>query len=46
MDTGVARRPIVDMKAYEQSLKARMDPTASILQGIHARAKQARRRPA
>ncbi len=44
MDTGVARRPIVDLKGYEQSLKARMDPTASILQGIHARAKQAQAR--
>ena len=44
MDTGVARRPIVDLKAYEQTLKARMDPTASILQGIHARAKQAQAR--
>ncbi|MGO4914598.1 NADP-dependent malic enzyme [Pseudogemmobacter sp. W21_MBD1_M6] len=44
MDTGVARRPIVDMQAYTQSLKARMDPTASILQGIHARAKIAQAR--
>ena len=44
MDTGVARRPIIDMKAYEQSLKSRMDPTASILQGIHARARQAQAR--
>ncbi|MGL4308944.1 MAG: NADP-dependent malic enzyme [Paracoccaceae bacterium] len=44
MDTGVARRPIIDLKAYEQSLRARMDPTASILQGIHARAKQAQAR--
>ncbi|TGD67206.1 NADP-dependent malic enzyme [Tabrizicola sp. WMC-M-20] len=44
MDTGVARRPIIDMKAYEQTLKSRMDPTASILQGIHARAKQAQAR--
>lgn len=44
MDTGVARRPIIDLKAYEQSLKSRMDPTASILQGIHARAKQAQAR--
>jgi malate dehydrogenase (oxaloacetate-decarboxylating)(NADP+) len=41
MDTGVARRPIVDMEAYEVSLKSRMDPTASILQGIHARARAA-----
>jgi len=44
MDTGVARRPIIDMKAYEAGLKARMDPTASILQGVHARAKQAQAR--
>ncbi|MDO9527004.1 MAG: phosphate acyltransferase, partial [Gemmobacter sp.] len=44
MDTGVARRPIIDLKAYEQTLKARMDPTATILQGIHARARQAQAR--
>ncbi len=40
MDTGVARRPIIDMDAYELSLKSRMDPTASILRGITARARQ------
>lgn len=39
MDTGVARRPIVDMEAYELGLKSRMDPTASIMRGIHARAR-------
>ena len=44
MDTGVARRPILDMDGYVQSLKARMDPTAAILQGIHARARQAQAR--
>ncbi|MDH3263351.1 MAG: NADP-dependent malic enzyme [Paracoccaceae bacterium] len=44
MDTGVARRPIVDMAAYELRLKARMDPTATILQGIHARARAAQAR--
>ena len=44
MKTGVARRPIIDMTAYELSLKSRMDPTASILQGIHARARQAQAR--
>jgi len=44
MDTGVARRPIVDLNAYEISLKGRMDPTASILQGLHARAKKAQAR--
>ncbi len=44
MDTGAARRPIVDMPGYVLSLKARMDPTATILQGIHARARQAQAR--
>ncbi|MEL6641747.1 MAG: NADP-dependent malic enzyme, partial [Pseudomonadota bacterium] len=39
MDTGVARRPIVDMEGYEASLKARMDPTASILRALNARAR-------
>ena len=39
MDTGAARRPIVDMEAYELSLKSRLDPTASILRGINARAR-------
>ena len=39
MDTGVARRPIVDMDSYELGLKTRMDPTASILRGINARAR-------
>ncbi|MEP1353896.1 MAG: NADP-dependent malic enzyme [Tateyamaria sp.] len=44
MDTGVARRPIIDMDAYEVSLKSRMDPTASILTGINARARAAQAR--
>ncbi len=44
MDTGVARRPIVDLDGYEQSLKARMDPTATILRSISARAKAAQAR--
>ncbi len=44
MDTGVARRPIVDLRAYEATLKARLDPTASILDGIHARARAAQAR--
>jgi malate dehydrogenase (oxaloacetate-decarboxylating)(NADP+) len=44
MDTGVARRPIIDMEAYEQGLKSRLDPTANIMRGINtrARANQAR----
>ncbi|MBD3763424.1 MAG: NADP-dependent malic enzyme [Rhodobacterales bacterium] len=44
MNTGVARRPIVDMRGYEASLKARMDPTASMLEGLHARARSAQAR--
>jgi malate dehydrogenase (oxaloacetate-decarboxylating)(NADP+) len=39
MDTGAARRPIIDMEAYEQSLKSRLDPTANIMRGINARAR-------
>ena len=39
MQTGAARRPIIDLPNYELSLKSRMDPTASILQGMHARAR-------
>ena len=39
--TAVARRPIVNLEAYILSLKARMDPTASILRGINERARAA-----
>ena len=39
MQTGAARRPILDLPNYELSLKSRMDPTASILQGMHVRAR-------
>ncbi len=41
MDTGVARRPIIDIESYELNLKSRMDPTASILRGLNARARTA-----
>ena len=41
MDTGVARRPIIDMEAYEAGLKGRMDPTQSILRGLNSRARAA-----
>lgn len=44
MDTGAARRPIIDMDAYEQNLKSRMDPTASILRSLNARARAAQAR--
>ncbi|MCX7565904.1 NADP-dependent malic enzyme [Sulfitobacter sp. F26169L] len=39
MDTGVARRPIIDMEAYELSLKSRLDPTANIMRSINVRAR-------
>ena len=40
MDSGVARRPIVDLAAYKNKLNARLDPTATLLQRItdHVRA--------
>ena len=44
MNTGAARRPIVDMEAYEASLKSRMDPTASIMRSINSRARAAQAR--
>ena len=44
MDTGVARRPIIDMDAYEHGLRGRMDPTQSILRGLNARARAAQSR--
>jgi len=31
METGVAQKPIADMTAYRQSLKARLNPTTSVL---------------
>jgi malate dehydrogenase (oxaloacetate-decarboxylating)(NADP+) len=42
MDTGVARRPIVDMEAYRGQLRSRRDPVAGFLQRVHERL---RRRP-
>ena len=44
MNTGAARRPIIDMDAYELNLKSRMDPTASILRSLNARARAAQSR--
>ncbi|HTH95784.1 MAG TPA: NADP-dependent malic enzyme [Stellaceae bacterium] len=34
METGVARKPIADLKAYARRLSTRMNPTAASLQGI------------
>jgi malate dehydrogenase (oxaloacetate-decarboxylating)(NADP+) len=42
MASGVARRPIADMKVYEAQLSARRDPVAGVMQGIIERV---RRRP-
>ena len=44
METGVARRPIVDFDGYENELRARLDPTAGILQGIQDQAVAAGKR--
>ncbi|WP_439137098.1 NADP-dependent malic enzyme [Roseicyclus sp.] len=44
MQTGVARRQIDDLDRYAEGLRARLDPTSSILQGIYARAKSAQAR--
>ncbi|MEX0405579.1 NADP-dependent malic enzyme [Aquibium sp. LZ166] len=40
MDTGVARRPILDMEKYAQELSARRDPIASTLQRIYDRVRR------
>ena len=42
MDSGVARRPIIDMEGYARELSARLDPTAS---SLHLIFEQARARP-
>lgn len=39
MDSGVARRPIVDMAEYTNALRARLDPAASVLQAMYTRAR-------
>jgi len=40
MDSGVARRPIVDMEAYRHQLSARRDPVAGTLQRIFSKVRQ------
>ncbi|MFN3433509.1 MAG: NADP-dependent malic enzyme [Sphingomonas sp.] len=44
MDSGVATRPILDMEAYRQKLRARLNPTTSVLslayEGARARPKR------
>ncbi len=43
MDSGVARRPIIDLDEYTQSLRARMDPAANMLQTLHSKARKAQK---
>ena len=40
MESGVARKPIADMKAYRESLSARRDPVAGALQMIFQRVRR------
>src|SRR5690606_26051684 len=40
METGVARRPILDMERYVNELSARRDPIASTLQRIYDRVRR------
>src|SRR5712692_8789863 len=44
MDTGVARRPIVDMEGYRQQLRTRRDPIAGILQRVFERLQRSPKR--
>ena len=41
IDSGVARRPIIDMERYTSTLKSRMDPTYQIIRSLNARARHA-----
>ena len=40
MDTGVAQKPIEDFDAYRLSLKARLNPTTSVLTNVYQQVKQ------
>jgi malate dehydrogenase (oxaloacetate-decarboxylating)(NADP+) len=44
MDSGVARKPILDMAAYKRSLRARLDPTAAGLESIFEKVRAAPKR--
>ncbi len=44
IDTAVSRKPIVDFEEYEASLRARMDPTATMLDGLYNRARKSQAR--
>jgi malate dehydrogenase (oxaloacetate-decarboxylating)(NADP+) len=40
MDTGVARKPIVDAAAYRQTLRTRLDPVAGVLARVFERVRR------
>ncbi len=44
MDSGVAQKPIEDFEAYRLSLRARLNPTTSVLTSVYEEAKQAPKR--
>ena len=44
MESGVARRPIVDMKNYRAELSARRDPVAAVMQTIYERVRRSPKR--
>jgi malate dehydrogenase (oxaloacetate-decarboxylating)(NADP+) len=44
MDSGVAQKPIADMRAYRQQLRARLNPTASVLSLAYDAARQSPKR--
>jgi malate dehydrogenase (oxaloacetate-decarboxylating)(NADP+) len=44
MDSGVARRPIIDMDGYRQQLRTRRDPVAGVLQRIFERLRRSPKR--
>ncbi|WP_333839583.1 NADP-dependent malic enzyme [Novosphingobium sp.] len=44
MESGVARKDIEDFEAYRESLKARLNPTTSVLTNVYASVKQAPKR--
>jgi malate dehydrogenase (oxaloacetate-decarboxylating)(NADP+) len=44
METGVARKPIIDMDAYHQQLRTRRDPVAGVLQRVYERLRRSPKR--
>lgn len=44
MESGVARKPIVDMEAYRQQLRTRRDPVAGVLARVYERLRRSPKR--